>query len=148
MDLIKQQINKETVIVFPDEWAKKRFSSEFTWFEIITCSKKRIWEKREITINDWDPKNKDMIIIDDLIQSWWTIIKTAQKLRELWAKSVDAFATHWVFVENSFELLAKNLDNLFTTDTIPENIKRAQNIENMEVLRINKMINKKIIEVV
>jgi hypothetical protein len=42
MDLIKNKIDKETIIVFPDAGAKKRFSSDFSEYQIVTCSKRRI----------------------------------------------------------------------------------------------------------
>lgn len=149
MDLIKERITPETIIVFPDEWAKKRFAKEFIWNRVVHCSKQRIWEKREITINsEIDLRWKELIIIDDLIQSWWTIIETAKKLRELWTKKISAYATHWVFVEDSYLKLSQNLDTLYTTDSIPRNIAVAKSIKNMEILPILDMIQRKIIWVI
>lgn len=141
MNLLEKNIIWKT-IVFPDDWAYKRFEKYFKKFEIIICSKVRQWDKRIITIKEWNPKWKDTIIIDDLIQSWWTIKNTALKLRELWAKSVDAFATHWIFPNKSHINLSKYLDNLIVTDTIPENINRSKEIKNMKILNINKLIEK------
>ena len=144
-NIIKQNISPETIIVFPDAWAKKRFGKDFEWFEIITCSKVRVWDSREITIDEWNPKNKDLIIIDDLIQSWGTIIETAKVLKNLWAKTVSGFATHWVFVEKSYLKLCQNLDTLYTTDSIPKNMENAKEISNLKVLSLASDINKKII---
>lgn len=141
MSLLKNQIEWKSV-VFPDEWAYKRFWKDFTDFDAIVCSKVREWDKRVISIKEWNPKGKDTIIIDDLIQSGWTIKNTANKLRDLWANSVDAFATHWIFPDNSHINLASNLDNLIVTDTIPENIKRAREIDNMKILSIKELIEK------
>lgn len=141
MSQLKQEIKGRT-IVFPDEWAKKRFWSDFEWFDVIVWSKQRVWDKRIITFTQWDPNWKDVIIIDDLIQTWGTIKETADKLRELWAKSVYAFATHGIFPNNSHIKLASSLDKLIVTDTIPENISRANDVKNMEVLSIKPLLEK------
>lgn len=141
MNLLKNEIQLKS-IVFPDEWAYKRFWKDFKDYDTIVCSKVREWDKRIITVKEWNPKWKDTIILDDLIQTWGTIIQTADKLRELWAKSVGAFATHWVFPNNSHINLASKLDSLTVTDTIPENINRAKDVPNMNVLSIQELIEK------
>jgi len=141
MSLLREEIKWKS-IVFPDEGALKRFWKDFKDQDIIVCSKVRNWDKREITIKEWDPKWKDVIIIDDLIQTGWTIKKTAEKLRELWARSVSSYATHWVFPNNSHIELAKSLDKLIVTDTIPANIKRANEVVNMEVFSIKWLVEK------
>ena len=145
MDLIKWEISPNTVIVFPDEWAKKRFKNEFAWYEVIACSKVRVWDKREITINEWEVLGKEVLIVDDLIQSWGTIIETSKKLRELRATKVQAFATHWVFVWESVKNLTQNLDILFTTDSLPKNLGLTGDYKNLKVLWIKKLILDKII---
>lgn len=141
MSLLRQEIEWKT-IVFPDEWASKRFWKDFSDYDTVICSKVREWDKRVITVKEWDPKWKDVIIIDDLIQTWWTIKKTAEKLRELWAKSVSAYATHWVFPNDSYIDLASSLDKLIVTDSIPANIERAKNTPNMQVLSIKTLVEK------
>lgn len=141
MSLLRQNIEGKT-IVFPDDWAKKRFWKDFSWFDNVVCLKSRIWNERIINVKEWNPEWKDLLIIDDLIQTWWTIKETAIKLRELWAKSVSAFATHWIFPSNSHIELSKYLDRLIVTDTIPENILRVKEVENMEVVSILPLIEK------
>lgn len=141
MNLLKKDLKWKS-IVFPDDWAYKRFWDDFKDFDIIICSKIREWEKRIITIKEWNPKWKDTIIIDDLIQSWGTIKNTAQKLRELWAKTVDAFATHGIFPNNSHINLASSLDNLIVSDSIPKNIERSKDVKNMKILSIGEFIKK------
>lgn len=142
MNLIKNKIQNDTVIVFPDEWAKKRFDNDFNAYEKIVCSKKRIWDKREIVISEWNPKNKNVLIVDDLIQTWWTIIKTAELLRKTGANKVEAFATHGVFPNDSYLKLAENLDTLYTTNSIPDNAYKTSNIDNIKVLNISDIIEK------
>ncbi len=149
MNLIKEKISPETIVVFPDAWARKRFEWDFLENESIHCLKKRDGDKREISIeSDLEIKWKDFIIIDDLIQSWWTIVETAKKLKKLWARKVEAFATHWVFVKNALEELTKVLDKLYTTDSIPKNIETFKGFENAQVLSLRDTIYEKIIKII
>ncbi|MDD2908011.1 MAG: ribose-phosphate diphosphokinase [Candidatus Gracilibacteria bacterium] len=141
MSILKNEIEGKT-IVFPDDGAKKRFGKDFSDFDTIVCSKVRIGNERQIQIKEGNPNGKDLIIIDDLIQTGGTIKETANKLRELGAKSVSAYATHGVFPNDSHIYLAKNLDKLIVTDSIPINIKRAENIVNMQVISIKPLIEK------
>lgn len=138
-DSLKEKMQWKS-IVFPDEWAAKRFWNIFNNFDKVICSKKRVGWERIIEIKEWNPVWKDLIIIDDLIQTWLTIIETSDKLKSMWAKSVSAFATHWVFPNNSHEKLAKSLDRLIVSDSIPENNNREVSIENMEILEIKELV--------
>lgn len=130
------KIAKDKVIVFPDEWAEKRFWKDFPNHETITLSKKRVWDERVIELKEWKPEWKDLLMVDDLIQSWGTLIRSAEFLRDMWAKSVSWYATHWVFPKDSYIQLADCLDMLYVTDSIPENIQRAQRVDNMQVISL------------
>ena len=63
-------------------------------------------------------------------------------LRDRGAKSVSAFAPHGVFPHDSHIELAKHLDKLIVTDSIPENIERAKSVSNMQVLSIVSLVEK------
>ena len=122
--------------------SKKRFWGEFPNNDVITCDKIRDWDKRIVTIKEWDPTWKNVIIIDDLIQTWWTIRETADELRNKWAKSVTSYATHWVFPRDSHVELAKSVDRLIVTDSIPVNVQRAKQISNINILPIRYLVEK------
>jgi len=139
------EIVKDKVIVFPDEGAKKRFWKDFLDHEIIVLSKKREWNERIIELKQWNPEGKDMLMVDDLIQSWGTLIRSAEFLRSLGAKSVSWYATHWIFPWDSHKNLAAHLDNLYVTDSIPENNDRASELENMHVISLRKDFTKIIV---
>lgn len=141
MSLLRNEIEGKT-IVFPDDGAKKRFGRDFENFDTIICGKVRDGDKRVIQVKEWDPAWKDIIIIDDLIQTGGTLRETARKLRELWARSVSAYATHGVFPNNSHIWLAKELDFLIVTDSIPENRDRAKEVVNMKILSIQGLVEK------
>ena len=129
-------IAKDKVIVFPDEGAQKRFGGDFPNHEIIILSKTRKWSERVMSLKEWNPQWKDLLLVDDLIQSGGTLIKAAEFLRELGAKSVSWYATHGVFPNDSYKKLCESLDMLYVTDSIPENNIRANDIENMQVISL------------
>lgn len=65
-------------------------------------------------------KDKVALIIDDLISTGGTILRTASACRQLGAKRVYAAASHGVFVGAANEVLANEaLDKVIVTNTIP-----------------------------
>lgn len=138
------ELDPHVVIAFPDDGASKRFGESFPEHkERIICIKVRgRGDRRMITVKEWDPRGKDIIIIDDLIQTGSTIREAAELFRSLWARSVLAFAPHWVFPHDSHIELAKHLDELIVTDSIPANIERARSVANMQVLSIAPLVEK------
>lgn len=136
------EIIKWKIVVFPDEWAKKRFWRDFPDNVTLSFSKIRMWNERVLTLNWWDVDWKDVLLIDDLIQTWNTIIEATKILREKWAKSVTAFATHGVFPNWSVKKLSKEVDKLIVSDSIPKNISRAEKIKNMEIISLKSDIEK------
>jgi phosphoribosylpyrophosphate synthetase len=92
-------------IAFPDEGAYKRFGGFFkeefsgAGIELVTCCKKRNvgQEGRVVEIFDGDPSGKNVLIMDDLIQTGGTLFDAATKLLESGAKSVSGFVVHAVF---------------------------------------------------
>jgi len=142
MSLIKEKITPETNIVFPDEGAYKRFKWDFEWYNIIICEKRREWDKRIVRIKEWEIIWPHAIIIDDLGQSWSTLIECNDVLRDAWIEKMDAYVTHGVFPNEAYKRVAKTFDTLYTTDSIPKNRERAKDTPNMEVLRIAGLIDK------
>ena len=136
------EVAKDKIIVFPDEGAQKRFWYDFPDNEIIILSKTRKDWERIMTLKQGNPEWKKLLLVDDLIQSWGTLIRATEFLKDLWAKSVDAFATHWVFPADSYKKLSLSVDNLYVTDSIPENISRAKEIDNMKILSLQADIEK------
>ena len=135
-------VTPETVIAFPDDGAAKRFNEAFPENARIICAKVRDGVRRIITIKEWDPKGKDVLLIDDLIQTGETLREASHMLRKKWAKSVRAFAPHWVFPNEAHKELAKSLDELINTDSIPVNYERAQEVPNMKVISIAPLVEK------
>lgn len=67
-----------------------------------------------------DVKNKNVIIIDDMVDTAGTLTKAANIMKEQGALSVRAFATHAVLSENAYDKINDSaLAELYVTDSIP-----------------------------
>jgi ribose-phosphate pyrophosphokinase len=62
-------------------------------------------------------ENKNILIVDDILDSGNTLVKAAVAARELGAKNVYAYCTHGLFTEGT-EKLEKEFDLIFISDTI------------------------------
>ena len=105
-------------IAFPDEGACKRFGgffkSEFegAGIELVTCCKKRNvgGAGRVVEIFDGDPRGKNVLIMDDLVQTGGTLYEAAAKLLESGAKTVSGFVVHAVFPKESWRRFLRSGD--------------------------------------
>lgn len=111
------------VIAAPDIGGSKRAQlfAEFLHSEIVLVDKSR---KNPNEIDKMkligDVENKNVIIIDDLIDTGNTLIKAANLMLDSGALTVRALATHPVFSDNAFEKLENSrLKEIVVCDTIP-----------------------------
>ena len=113
-------------IAFPDDGAAKRFASMFKGlgFEIVTCGKTRDGDKRVVTIQDGDCAGKNVVVVDDLVQTGGTLYECGLALKTAGANEVSAYVTHGVFPNRSWERFMRSGDRdcfekFFLTDSIP-----------------------------
>ncbi len=68
-----------------------------------------------------DVKGKDVVLVDDIIDTGGSITKAANLIMEKGAKSVRAIATHPIFSGNAFENIENSpFKEVVVTDTIPQ----------------------------
>ena len=83
-----------------------------------------------------DVKNKDCVIVDDIIDSGGTIVNAADALIKKGAKNIYVFITHAVLSGEAIEKIKKSrIKKLVITDSI-DNSKRIKNINKIQVLSI------------
>lgn len=135
----EKDIFNDIAIYFPDEGAYKRYKQYFEGSKERYCvygKKVRDWSTGKILgleiyneegekITEKDIKNKVFLMIDDIISYGGTLAYGADKLKELGAKKIYAYASH---TENSVldqerGTLIKRLENgiiekLYTTNSI------------------------------
>ena len=131
------EFKRELVIYFPDDGAYKRYKDMpcFKNFNCIYGKKERDWETGKILgIEIYDKngskltnelENCNVLMVDDIISYGGTLAYSADKLKEMGAAHISAYATH---VENSVldeekgTLLKryndKIIDTVYTTNSI------------------------------
>ena len=85
-----------------------------------------------------DLKNKDVLIIDDMIDTAGTTVNAANSAIENGAKSVTAVATHAILSGPAIDRIKDSaISKLIVTDTvsIPENKK----LENMQIVTVSEV---------
>lgn len=87
-----------------------------------------------------DVRNRDCIIVDDMIDTGGTLAKAAEALKAHGAKRVYAYATHAVFSGNAAKNLEESvIDEIIITDSIPltaemKKIKKVKQLTLSEML--------------
>ena len=122
-DIQKLNLNN-LIIASPDMGGSKRANvyAKLLNCGVVICYKERT-KANEIGIMKvlGDVEGKDVIIIDDMVDTAGTLTKAANLMIAKGASSVRAYCTHGVLTGNAY----KNLDNssifeLVITDTIPK----------------------------
>ncbi|WP_343126714.1 ribose-phosphate pyrophosphokinase [Buchnera aphidicola] len=81
-------------------------------------------------------KNRNCILIDDMIDTSSTLYQASEELKKKGAKKIFAYATHPVFSGNAIENLKKSkIDQIIVCNTIPlsSKIKKLKNIRTLTV---------------
>ena len=120
---LEKQDLTNTIFASPDVGGVKRarsFSKHFNK-NLVICDKEReIANKVKAIKVIGDVKGKDVILIDDLIDTGGTLCKAAEAMIEEGAKSVRAICAHPVLSGNAYENINNSvLTELLVTDSIP-----------------------------
>ncbi len=124
VEYIKNKNLPNPIIASPDVGgvARARTYAEKLGYDLVIVDKKR--EKAnvsEVMNIIGDVEGKDVIILDDMVDTAGTLVKAAEVLKSKGATSVMACCTHGVLSGPAFERLnSEALDELIVTDTIPQ----------------------------
>lgn len=126
LDQLKYQISDETVIASPDAGGITRaryFAKRLGVNNIAMIDKRREKANESEVMNVLgDVNGKQVIIIDDMVDTAGTLIKGAKAFKEAGAKSVKACITHGVLSGKALKNLENGrdyLDDLIISDSIP-----------------------------
>ena len=114
---------KNLAIAAPDMGGAKRANAYARYLQcpVIICHKSR--EKANVVGSITaigDVAGKDVIIVDDMVDTAGTLAKAANVLKEMGAASVRACATHPVFSGPAYDRIAESaLEEVIVSDTIP-----------------------------
>ena len=119
-----QSLNlEELVIATPDVGGSKRAStySKYLGVPLVMCNKTR--EKANVVATMQiigDVKGKNVLLVDDIVDTAGTIVKAADVMLQAGAKSVRAIASHCVMSDPaSFRIQESALTEMVFTDSIP-----------------------------
>jgi len=110
-------------IASPDVGGAKRANSYAKYFNapLVLCHKQRLQANvvENMTLIG-DVKDKDIILIDDMVDTAGTICKAAKLMKENGARSVRAFASHAIMSDPASErVMNSQLDELVFSNSIP-----------------------------
>lgn len=134
MPLLAQYIMKnfkmdEPLVIGPDEeseqWARVVASVLRTDYDVL--EKKRISSTEvEIGVRQLQAQGRDVIIVDDIISTGGTLVKTIQLLRGMNAKTIIAACTHAILVDNALKKIYKaGAEHVIATDTVPSPVSQV-----------------------
>lgn len=133
---------KDLVIASPDVGGAKRANNYAKHFNapLVLCHKHRqeanVVESMTII---GDVKDKDVILIDDMVDTAGTICKAATLMKEAGARSVRAYISHAVMSDPASERVMKSgLTELVVSDSIPYD-PELKNCPKVRVLSVDKL---------
>ncbi|WP_343183659.1 ribose-phosphate pyrophosphokinase [Buchnera aphidicola] len=142
-DMLKKKLNKP-IIVSPDIGGvirARELAKFFNNSDIAIIDKKRPCKNISKVMNIiGDVKNRDCILIDDIIDTGGTICNASNSLKKNGANKIFAYATHPVFSGNILKNIKNScLNEIIVCDTIPLS-KKIKKLNNIRILTLSKMI--------
>ena len=135
-----QNIDKLTIVA-PDTGATKRANNYAKYLnaDLAICYKQRkvANEVSEMTLIG-EVKGRNVIIMDDMIDTAGTMCKAAQMIADQGALSVSAMCSHAVLSGPAYERIGESiLKELIVTDSIP--LKEGKDTSKIKVLSVAKL---------
>lgn len=145
---IKSMNIDNLIVVSPDTGGvkKAKYISNHLNTDMALCYKHRSEaNKIDEMILIGDVKDKNVIIVDDIIDTAGTLCKSANIMLEKGAKSVRALITHPVLSGNSYNnIMNSNITEIIVTDTIP----LKKECDKIKVVSVDDLLSKAIQNIV
>jgi ribose-phosphate pyrophosphokinase len=139
-DYVKSKNLKNPIVASPDIGgvARARYFAKSMDLDMVIVDKRREKANESEVMNIiGNVKGKDVIMIDDMVDTAGTMVKAASALKKLGATSVMACCTHPVLSGPAYDRIENGeLDELVITNTLP--IKQSSN--KIKVLSTAKML--------
>ncbi len=139
-DYVKSKNLKNPIVASPDIGgvARARYFAKTMGLDMVIVDKRREKANESEVMNIiGDVKGKDVIMIDDMVDTAGTMVKAASALKKLGATSVMACCTHPVLSGPAYNRIENgDLDELVITNTIPT----TKSSEKIKVLSTAKML--------
>ncbi len=125
------------VVATPDVGGSKRANTYAKYFDcpLVLCNKTR--ERANVVATMQiigDVKDKNVVLVDDMVDTAGTITKAADIMMEAGAKSVRAFASHCVMSGPASERVSNSLMNeIIFTNSIPFDSKKCPKVKELSI---------------
>lgn len=149
-EYVIQQKLDDLVVVSPDHGGvvRARRLANFLACSLAVIDKRR--KKENVSNVEFvlgDVKDKNAIIIDDMIDTGGTIINAAKAIKEHGAKSIRILATHGLFsgsaIDNFKQAIKENIiSEVVVTDTI--NVPKEKCFEGLKIISISNFVSEMI----
>ncbi|MBI2086340.1 ribose-phosphate pyrophosphokinase [Candidatus Daviesbacteria bacterium] len=147
---LRKRFTSNLVVASPDKGGvpKATFYSTLLDAEGIAI----VFKERDVRKNNeskssdmvGDVGGKDVLIVDDMIDTAGTIVEAANLLKTRGAKSVVVAATHGIFSEPSLERISQSvIEQIYITDTIPIKKEVSQNPK-IQVVSVARLLSEAI----
>ncbi len=140
---IQSRAHEHLMVVSPDVGGVVRaraLAKRLSDSDMAIIDKRRLEPNRaEVMHVIGDVKDRDCIIIDDIVDTSGTLCSAAGKLKEFGAKSVSAYITHAVLSGNAINNINNSsIDEIVVTDTIPlsEDAKACKQIRQISIAKM------------
>ena len=140
---LKDMNIENLAIAAPDMGGAKRANAYARYLEcpVVICHKSR--EKANVVGSITaigEVAGKNVVIVDDMIDTAGTLAKAANVLKEMGALSVRACATHAVFSGPAYDRIAESaLEEVIVSDTIPLSTDPAKDKSKITVLSMSEI---------
>ena len=137
---------RDIVIAYPDEGARKRFYKLFRGYPEIICTKVREGDNRIVRIKEGEEfiyqgggePRVHVVIVDDLVQSGRTLIECQRVISSRGSVQVSAFVTHGVFPGRSWMKFCneEEFKYFWITDSCPQTVRQVAGVRPFEILSL------------
>jgi ribose-phosphate pyrophosphokinase len=124
---IKAEHLKNTVVASPDKGGLIRATGYARLLAATGVA--LVYKERDVALNNkseamgmiGDVKGKDVLLVDDMLDTGGTIVHASNYLKNQGAKSIRVAVTHGLFSGNALELINSSaIDQVLTTDTLQQ----------------------------
>ncbi len=131
---------EDMVIASPDVGGAKRANGYAKYFNtsLVLCHKQRLKanEVDNMTIIG-DVEDKNVVIIDDMIDTAGTICKAANLMKAKGAKSVRAFASHAIMSDPASQrIMESELDEVYFSDSVPFDVAKCPKVHIISIAEL------------
>lgn len=140
-DLSKEEINNRYVLVSPDNGGVRRVMAYASKLKIQAVimhkqrdhSSKSVVEKTVLIADEGAIEKKTCIILDDMADTFGTMVKSAKTLMEFGAKDIVVAVTHGILSSPALDRIeeASFIKEVIVTDTVPQ--KRSSKIKTISI---------------